>query len=91
MNTHFAAPLVWVNTQTGEKNVLYNAPPADSSRGPIDLLISTADNFILITALQVSDHIEFLGTIVADLNTGEIVLRTGAQSSAVGWAACPAK
>lgn len=86
--SHFAAPLAWVNTQTGEKKVLFDAPQADST---VELQISTADNFILLYGFYVSEGSDDLDAIVADLNTGEVLLRIGPRSGAIGWAACPAK
>ena len=85
---HFAAPLAWVNTQTGEKKVLYDAPQADST---VELEISTADNFILIYGFYVSEGYDVLDAIVADLNTGEVLLRIGPRSRAIRWAACPSR
>src|SRR5205085_4860553 len=77
MVADFAAPVTWVNTQTGEKKVLYDHPTS----GPDDYLeISTTDNFLLIEGWE---------PVVADLNTGEVVLRIGPRSTAIGGAACP--
>jgi hypothetical protein len=83
---HFGTPVIWTNTETGETKPLYEEADGDYLNGTTQLQMSTADNFILIST-------EYDGTdsIVADLNTGEIVLRTGAHSSAAGWGKCPAK
>ncbi|MCA1807208.1 MAG: hypothetical protein LC687_05080 [Actinobacteria bacterium] len=92
MYAHFAAPLTWVNTENGEKKVIYNSTRADSAEGVIDLQILTVGNYILIHGSDVSYNFgERLDSIVADLHTGEVLLRTGPRSWAVGWAACPAK
>ncbi|HXC49732.1 MAG TPA: hypothetical protein VN634_02500 [Candidatus Limnocylindrales bacterium] len=84
---HFGTPATWENTETGEKKVLYDEADGDYLNGTTQLQISTADSFILMS-------VEYVGNdaILADMNTGEIVLKAGTpehRSMAVGWGQCP--
>lgn len=78
----FATPVIWLNTETGERKTLSDEPFPGTSPA---LQIATADNFILIA--EESGH----HTVVADMNTGEVLLRAGAFSHSPRWGECPAK
>lgn len=83
----FGNPIAWTNTETGEKKVLTLRPVNDASNGTSHpLAISTADSFILI-----AEKFSGADAIVADMNTGEVLLRAGDQSGFAGWGKCPAK
>lgn len=83
----FGTPITWTNTETGEEKVLTIRPVPDSTGGTSHpLQISTADNFILI-----ADKFDGGNAIVADMNTGEVLLRAGDHSRAAGWGKCPSK
>jgi hypothetical protein len=81
---HFVAPVTWVNTENGETKSLYEDPAPSGCCAQVQ--ISTADNFILVgTEYEGGD------AIVADMGTGEMLLRTGEHSTAAGWGKCPSK
>jgi hypothetical protein len=84
----FGTPITWVNTETGEKKVLTTRPVPDGTGGTSHpLQISTADNFILI-----ADRFNGGGNaIVADMKTGEVLLRAGDHSREAIWGNCPSK
>ncbi|MCA1807209.1 MAG: hypothetical protein LC687_05085 [Actinobacteria bacterium] len=83
----FGTPVSWTNTATGEKKVLTLKPvPDETGGGSHPLAISTADNFILI-----AEKFSGADAIVADMNSGEVLLRAGDQSGFAGWGKCPAK
>lgn len=83
----FGNPITWTNTETGEKKVLTLKPVDDGSNGRSHpLAISTADNFILI-----AEKFSGADAIVADMNTGEVLLRAGDDSGFAGWGKCPSK
>lgn len=82
---HFAAPVIWKNTETGETKTLYEKDPLVYGN-PGLLQISTADRFILIESESLGS-----GAVVADMNTGEVLLRAGGDSRSAGWGNCPAK
>lgn len=83
----FGTPVTWTNTETGEMKFLTWRPIPDLRNGTSHPLeISTADNFILIAEM-------FGGSdaFLADMNTGEMLLRAGDHSEAAAWGKCPAK
>ena len=83
----FGTPIIWSDTETGEKKVLTQKPVPDGSNGTSHpLAISTADNFILI-----AEKFSGADAIVADMNTGEVLLRAGDHSRSAGWGKCPSK
>lgn len=83
----FGTPITWQNTETGEKKVLTLKPVDDSTGGTSHpLAISTAENFILI-----AEKFSGADAIVADMNTGEVLLRDGDHSRFAGWGKCPSQ
>ncbi len=73
---YFTAPVTWMDTQAGEEKLLYD------THDPNRLQVSTADNFVLVGCLN---------QVVADLSTGEVLLRAGDYSLDATWGNCPAK
>lgn len=82
----YGAPVTWTDTKTGEKRTLTLRPPDTYNECSHPLQISTADNFILIAA-----KLSGTDAIVADMNTGEVLLRAGDQSEFAAWGKCPSK
>jgi hypothetical protein len=83
----FGTPITWSNTETGESKTLLQRLLLDvHSPCTHPLQISTADNFILI-----AEKFSGADAIVADMNTGEVLLRAGDHSRATGWGKCPEK
>jgi hypothetical protein len=81
---NFSAPVTWTNTETGETKILYGR---NLSTGfSVVLQISTADDLILIAQMYSGAD-----AIVADMGTGEVLLRAGDHSRAATWGKCPSK
>jgi hypothetical protein len=83
----FGTPVTWTNTETGEKKALTERPVPDDTGGTSHPLeIATADHFILIEEMFGGAN-----AIVADMNTGEVLLRAGDHSKFARWGKCPAQ
>ena len=86
-DSFFVAPVRWLNSETGETKILGEGKgaAAEATADGWPTLISTTDNFILVS---ISSSFKVAETVVADLNTGETVLRDTRSRHAV-WGNCP--
>lgn len=83
----FATPITWQNLETGEMKLLTWRPIPDLRNGTSHPLeISTADNFILIAEMFGGGD-----AFLADMKTGEMLMRAGDHSRDAAWGKCPAK
>lgn len=85
-SAHFLAPVTWVNHETGKTRVLHTKEDAEYLSGFDQVDISTADTFILI-----GTEYDGMSSVVADLNTGETVMKAGNNSMLAKWTTCPSK
>lgn len=81
---HFFTPVHWIDPQTATKKLLYSEEDASFASGQGEVDLSTSGAFILIAA-------EWNGfnSIVADLDTGDIIMKAGTSTMLATWAACP--